>query len=211
MKCDKKTMLLYAVTDRAWVGELSLFEQTELALQNGASCVQLREKTLDPADFLREAIEMKTLCARYGVPLIINDNVEIAIESRADGVHVGQDDTDVAEVRRQVGNGMIIGASAHSVDEARAAAAAGADYLGAGAVFGSETKKNANKLKLETLRAICGAVDIPVVAIGGITEDNALRLAGSGVAGIAVVSALFAAHDIAAAAARLRILAEKII
>lgn len=210
MKCDKHTVLLYAVTDRAWTGRQTLAQQVELALQNGATCVQLREKELDEAAFLREACELKELCARYGVPLIINDNVEVALRCGADGVHVGQDDLDVAAVRRKVGEGMIVGVSAHSVAEAQAAVRGGADYLGVGAVFGSATKKDAGKLAPETLRAICRAVTVPVVAIGGIREDNALKLTGSGVDGIAVISAIFGAADIGAATARLRTIAEKI-
>lgn len=210
MKCDKHTMRLYAVTDRAWVGRQSLAQQVELALQNGATCVQLREKNLDEAAFLREAIELKALCASYHVPLIINDNVKIALACHADGVHVGQDDMPLAEVRRLVGDDMIIGVSAHTVEEARLAVAGGADYLGVGAVFGSATKKDANRLSPEMLRAICAAVDVPIVAIGGVRAENILQLKGSGVDGVAVVSAIFAAPDIAAATAELRKLAEKI-
>lgn len=210
MNCDKRTMLLYAVTDRAWVGGGTLAGQVETALQNGVTCLQLREKELDEAAFLREAVELRALCTRYGVPLIINDNVKIALACGADGIHVGQNDLPVSEVRRLVGDGKIIGASAHTVAEAQRAEAEGADYLGVGAVFGSATKKDAGKLAPETLRAICRAVNIPVVAIGGVSAENALQLAGSGVDGIAVVSALFAAPDIAAAAVRLRRLAEQI-
>lgn len=211
MKCDNHTMLLYAVTDRAWTGQQTLAQQVELALQNGATCVQLREKELDEATFLQEAIELKALCARYQVPLIINDNVKIALACHADGVHVGQEDMPVSEARRLVGDGMIIGASAHSVEEAQRAVAGGADYLGVGAVFGSATKKDAGKLSPETLRAICAAVEVPVVAIGGVSAENILQLKGSGVDGVAVVSAIFAAPDITAATASLRKLAEEIV
>lgn len=211
MKCDKHAMLLYAVTDRAWVGNATLAKQVETALQNGVTCVQLREKTLDEKQFLQEAMEIRKLCTEYHVPFLINDDVEIAIQCHADGVHVGQQDMPVAEVRRLVGDDMMIGVSAHSVREACQAVEDGADYLGVGAVFGSATKKDANNLAKETLKAICQAVDVPVVAIGGICEDNILQLAGSGVDGVAVVSAIFGAKDIAAATARLRSLAEQII
>lgn len=210
MKCDKHAMLLYAVTDRTWVGGGTLAGQVEAALQNGVTCVQLREKELEEAAFLREACALRTLCTRYSVPLIINDNVKIALACGADGVHVGQQDMPVSEVRRLVGDSLIIGASAHSVAEAQQAEAEGADYLGVGAVFGSATKRDAKRLPPETLRAICRAVQIPVVAIGGIRAENALQLKGSGVDGIAVVSALFAAPEVAAAAAHMRRLAEQI-
>ena len=140
MKCDKQTMLLYAVTDRAWVGKQTLYEQVESALKGGATCVQLREKHLGDEDFLREAIEIHALCQRYGVPLFINDNVEVAIRCHAEGVHVGQSDMEAAQVRQRVGENMMIGVSAHTVEEARRAVAHGADCLGVGAVFATSTK-----------------------------------------------------------------------
>lgn len=211
MKCDRQMMLLYAVTDRTWVGQQSLAQQVETALQNGVTCVQLREKALDEASFLREAVEMKALCASHNVPLIINDNVKIALACHADGVHIGQEDAPLSEVRKTVGDSMIVGVSAHTVEEAKLAVAGGADYLGVGAVFGSATKKDANRLPPETLRAICAAVDVPIVAIGGVRAENILQLKGSGVDGVAVISAIFAAKDIAAATADLRKLAEEII
>ena len=211
MKCDKHTVLLYAVTDRAWVGKQTLYQQIEAALQNGVTCVQLREKTLDEEAFAREAAEIGELCRRYGVPLIINDNVELALRCGADGVHVGQEDMEAAAVRKRVGDGMIVGVSAHNVAEAMRAEACGADYLGVGAVFGSATKTNVCDMTVETLRAIRDAVKIPVVAIGGINEKNIGRLHGSGVDGVAVVSAIFAAEDPGAAAARLRKLSEEMV
>lgn len=196
MKCDKKAMLLYAVTDRAWVGKQSLYEQVESALKGGATCVQLREKKLDDAAFLDEAIKIGALCKNYGVPFFINDNVEVAIKCHADGIHVGQDDMKAAEVRKKVGNDMIIGVSVHSVEEALEAVKNGADCLGVGAVFSTSTKVDANVLPKETLRDICAAVDIPVVAIGGINKSNISALSGSGVDGVALVSAIFGADDI---------------
>lgn len=211
MKCDKRTMLLYAVTDRAWVGRQSLYEQVEAALKNGVTCVQLREKELDEESFLAEAVEMAALCRRYEVPFIVNDNVEIAVRCGADGVHVGQEDMAVSAVRRRVGEGMWIGVSVHTVEEAREAVRNGADYLGLGAVFSTSTKTDVDVMPLETLKAICGAVDVPVVAIGGITKKNVMELVGSGVDGIAVVSAIFGAEDPGAAAAELRALSEKMV
>lgn len=195
MKCSKQSMLLYAVTDRAWTGEKSLYRQVEDALKGGVTCLQLREKHLDRDLFLQEAVEICKLCKNYNVPFIVNDDVEIAIKSGADGVHVGQDDMSVGRVRRLVGENMIIGVSAHSVDEALAAAA-GADYLGVGAMFGSATKTDANVTSKETLKEICRAVDLPVVAIGGINKSNILQLTGRGMDGFAMVSAIFAAEDI---------------
>ncbi len=211
MKCDKKAMLLYAVTDRAWVGKQSLYEQVESALKGGATCVQLREKILDEDAFLAEAIEIGALCKRYGVPFFINDNVDIAIKCHADGIHVGQDDMKAAEVRKRVGDDMIIGVSAHSVGEALEAVKNGADCLGVGAVFSTSTKADANVLPKETLRDICAAVDIPVVAIGGINKSNISCLSGSGVDGVALVSAIFGADDIENECRLLRKLSEDMV
>lgn len=196
-------MRLYAVTDRAWVGKQSLAEQVAAALRGGVTCVQLREKELDEERFLREAEEIFSLCKRYRVPFFINDNVALALRCHADGVHVGQDDMDVAEVRRLVGQEMMIGVSVHTVEEARTAAEGGADYLGVGAMFATSTKTDASLVTKETLRAICDAVSIPVVAIGGISKANLLELAGTGVDGVALVSAIFSAADIAAECRRL--------
>ena len=196
MKCDKHTMLLYAVTDRAWTGRETLRQQVEDALKGGVTCVQLREKELDDAAFLQEAMELSALCRSYGVPFIINDNVEIAIKCHADGIHVGQEDMAAADVRAKVGPDMIIGVSAHSVEEAQLAVAHGADYLGVGAVFPTGSKDDADDVSYDTLKAICRAVSIPVVAIGGISRDNVHRLSGSGICGVAVISAIYGAADI---------------
>lgn len=209
MKCDRRTMLLYAVTDRAWTGRQSLYEQVEEAIQGGVTCVQLREKALSTEEFLQEALEIGALCRRCGVPFIVNDSVEVAIACGADGVHVGQEDLAAGEARRRVGEGMLLGVSAHSVEEARQAVRNGADYLGVGAVFPTSTKTDVSPMPIETLQAIRRAVDVPIVAIGGITRDNIGRLAGSGVDGVALVSAIFSAPDIAAACRELRALSEQ--
>lgn len=196
MKCSKETMLLYAVTDRSWVGKQTLYEQVESALKGGATCIQLREKNLDEAAFLDEAVALKKLCGNYSVPLIINDNIGIAVKCGADGIHVGQSDMEAANVRRAVGDKMIIGVSAQTVEQALAAQRAGADYLGVGAVFPTSTKLDASEVSHQTLKEICAAVDIPVTAIGGINKSNIAELSGTGVDGVALVSAVFAAENI---------------
>lgn len=209
MNFTAKNLLLYAVTDRAWVGRQTLLEQIEDALRGGVTLVQLREKDLPQPDFIREAAQATALCHRYGVPLIVNDSLEVALESGADGVHVGIEDQPVAEIRRRVGKGWIIGATAKTVEQAQAAQAAGADYLGVGAVFSSPTKKNAIRITTQQLREICSSVAIPCVAIGGISRENLPTLAGGGVAGFALVSAIFSQPDIAAACRDLKSLAEQ--
>ena len=204
-----KNLLLYAVTER--YPDRDFFVQIESALKGGITCLQLREKHLSKAEFIDEARIVKRLCEKYSVPLIINDNTEVALSCGADGVHIGQDDGDVAEVRRIAGNRLIIGVSAHNVEEALAAEKAGADYLGCGAVFGSATKTNVHTLPLETLKNIATAVKIPIVAIGGINETNMMRLAGSGIDGVAVISAIFGAADVESKCRELKRLSEKIV
>ncbi len=194
---------LYAVTDRSWLGNGTLSDAVEAALRGGATMVQLREKSLTQADFLQEAKTLAALCARFQIPFLINDNLEIALACNADGVHVGQDDMAPQKARALLGPGKILGVSAHTVDQALAAEKTGADYLGVGAVFSTATKQDAASVPLETVREICQAVSIPVVAIGGISADNILSLQNSGVVGAAVVSALFAAEDIFSAAQNL--------
>ena len=196
MKCSKEMMLLYAVTDRMWTGKQTLMEQVEDALKGGATCMQLREKELDEAAFLQEALEMKALCEKYQVPFFVNENVEIAVKCKADGIHVGQSDMATAKVRQTVGEDMMIGVSVHSVEEALEAVRNGADCLGVGAMFSTSTKANADVLTKEVLKEICDAVDVPVVAIGGISKENMKELSGTGVDGVALVSAIFAAEDI---------------
>ena len=209
MKCDKRWMPLYAVTDRAWLRGRTLCARAEEALRGGATCLQLREKELDPDRFLEEAVALKALCGRYRVPLIVNDAVDVAIACGADGVHIGQHDAPAAEVRRRIGPDMLLGVSAQTVEQAVKAERDGADYLGVGAVFSTGTKPDADDVSFAALQAICAAVSIPVVAIGGITRDNVSRLAGSGIDGVAVVSAIFAAEDVEAAAHELRAIVRK--
>ncbi len=209
MKCDKRMVLLYAVTDRAWTGKQTLYEQVEAALKGGVTCVQLREKELDEESFLKEAIEISELCRRYGVPFFINDNVEIAVKCHADGIHVGQEDMEASRVRQRVGEEMMIGVSVHSVEEALEAVKHGADCLGVGSMFTTSTKKDVSVLSKEVLRDICDAVDIPVVAIGGIGKSNISELAGIGMDGVALVSAIFSADDIEEECRVLRKLSEE--
>ena len=203
MTFKKEHLLLYAVTDRAWVGKQTLLEQIEDALKGGVTIVQLREKELDEESFVAEAIEVRELCHRYHVPLIINDNMEVALKSGADGVHVGIEDAPVSDIRKRVGKDFIIGATAKTVEQAKLAEESGAEYLGVGAVFPSPTKKNAIRITKEQLHEICSSVSIPAVAIGGISLNNVSEITGGGMQGIAVVSAIFAADDIQAAAAQL--------
>lgn len=211
MKCDKSVMLLYAVTDRAWVGKQTLAQQVESALAGGITCLQLREKELDEESFLKEAREIQALCRRYQVPFIVNDNVEVAIQCGADGIHVGQSDMKAGNVRSAVGDGMILGVSVHNVEEALEAEKQGADYLGVGAVFPTDTKKDASYVSYDTMKAICDAVSIPVTAIGGIGKENLLNLQGSGADGVALVSAIFSASDIEAECRTLKKLAEQMV
>ena len=209
--CDKKDLLLYAVTDRTWLGEETLYQQVEKTLKGGATFIQLREKHLDDAAFLEEAVELKELCRRYHVPFVINDNVEIALKMDADGVHVGQSDMEAGNVREKLGPNKIIGVSAQTVEQAVLAEQRGADYLGVGAVFPTGSKDDADDVSHETLKAICEAVSIPVIAIGGISRNNVMELAGSGICGIAVISAIFAQPDIEAATKELRTLTEEMV
>jgi thiamine-phosphate pyrophosphorylase len=211
MKLKCEDLLLYAVTDRAWTGRQSLYEQVEEALKGGVTIVQLREKEMDEEELVREAKALLKLCHSYNVPLIINDNVNAALKSGADGVHVGIEDMAVERIRALAGPDLIIGATAKTVEQARKAEAAGADYLGVGAVFPSPTKKNAIRITNEELHTICSAVHIPAVAIGGITLDNVSTLAGGGMQGVAVVSAIFGAADIRDAAGQLKKKVQEII
>ena len=204
MKFCEKMLLLYAVTDRAWVGKQTLLEQIEDALKGGATIIQLREKNLDEDSFVKEAVQVRDLCRKYNVPLIINDNVEVALKSGADGVHVGIEDAPVEEIRKRVSDDFIIGATCKTVKQAKIAEAAGADYMGVGAVFPSPTKTNAIRITNEQLRNIVSSVSIPAVAIGGIGYDNVCEIKGSSVSGVAVVSAIFGAENIENATALLK-------
>lgn len=204
MRFDKKDLLLYAVTDRHWLDGRTLYEVVKESLDGGATFIQLREKELDNEHFLEEAKQLKELCTEYKVPFVINDNVDIAIAMDADGVHVGQSDMEAGDVRAKLGPDKIIGVSAQTVEQAILAEKRGADYLGVGAVFPTGSKDDADDVSHETLKAICEAVNIPVIAIGGITVDNTPQLAGTGICGIAVISAIYAQPDIVAATKELK-------
>lgn len=211
MSISKETMLLYGVTDRGNLHGKTLLLQVEESLKGGVTLVQLREKHLSFQEFLEEAKEMKELCHKYGVPLLINDNVEICIESGADGVHVGQKDMEAGAVREKLGKDKIIGVSARTVEQAMAAQIAGADYLGVGAVFSTSTKEDAKPLDHEILKAITKAVDIPVVAIGGISSENVSQLKGTGIDGVAVVSAIYGKENPKEAAENLKCLVSEVV
>ncbi|MBC8538352.1 thiamine phosphate synthase [Christensenellaceae bacterium NSJ-63] len=211
MKCDSLAMRLYAVTDRAWLSHQTLKEQVEEALKGGATCIQLREKELDELSFLEEAEELCALCRAYHVPFIVNDNVKIALACGADGIHVGQHDMQAGDVRKTIGDNMILGVSAQTVEQALEAERNGADYLGVGAVFATSTKLDADAVSHETLGEICRAVSIPVVAIGGISKENIMQLSGTGVDGVALVSAIFASGDIENTCRELRALSEQMV
>lgn len=204
MKCDPKDLLLYAVTDRHWLNGRTLVDVVKESLDGGVTMIQLREKSLDEGKFLEEAKELQALCRERHVPFIVNDNVDIAKAMDADGVHVGQDDMATLDARAKLGPDKLIGVSAHTVEEALLAEKQGADYLGVGAVFPTSSKSDVGEMSYETLKAICKAVSIPVVAIGGISGENVGKLAGSGICGVAVISAIYAAKDVKAAAADLK-------
>ena len=204
MNVDKKDLLLYAVTDRHWLNGRTLYSVVKESLDGGVTFVQLREKELDEEQFLEEAKEMQKLCREYQVPFIINDNVDIAIAMNADGVHVGQSDMETGDVRAKLGPDKIIGVSAQTVEQALLAEKHGADYLGVGAVFPTGSKADAVEVPHERVKAICEAVSIPVIAIGGITQENVKELAGSGICGIAVISAIYAQKNIQKAAEDLK-------
>lgn len=208
---DKKKLLLYAVTDRRWLGEDTLCRQVEEAVRGGVTFIQLREKGMERRDFLKEALEIKDLCRRYGVPFVINDDVDIAAESDADGVHLGQGDMPPEEARKILGEDKIIGVSARTVEQAAAAEKNGADYIGAGSVFSTGSKADAVKISYDTLSAICSSVSIPVIAIGGVNADNVRGLSGSGICGIAAISAVFGQGDTRKAASKLKQIVEKTI
>lgn len=201
---------LYAITDRGAIGQRDFYEAIEAALKGGATILQLREKGLDEVSLTEEAKKVKNICSRYGVPLIINDNYKAAIAAGADGVHVGIEDAPVAEIRSKAGSSFIIGATAKTVEQAKAAQAAGADYLGVGAVFPSPTKKNAIRITNEQLREIAASVDIPVTAIGGISKSNMTELKGCGADGAALVSAIFAAENIETECRELKKLSQEV-
>ena len=208
----RKAMLLYAVTDQMWLKEgETLSDVVAEVLKNGATFLQIREKDLAQDAFEAETQRLNALCARYAIPFVVNDSVEIALQCDADGVHVGQSDIKGRDIRAMIGPNKILGISAGTVEEAVAAEKAGADYIGVGAIFGTSTKKNARSMTMERLKEIVSSVSIPVVAIGGISAENILQLCGSGVDGVAVVSAIFAAEDPGKATADLLKLAEEVV
>lgn len=204
MKFDKKDLLVYAVTDRHWLGSRTLRQVVRESLEGGVTFLQLREKDMDPRQFYEEALDIQALCRSHGIPFVINDNVELAMQVNADGVHVGQSDMEAGDVRRLLGPDKILGVSVQTAAQARLAEQRGADYLGVGAVFPTGSKADADAVSLQTLRAITEAVSIPVVAIGGITRDNVSELSGTGIDGVAVISAIYAQTDIRSAAEELK-------
>lgn len=211
MKLDSKSLLLYAITDRTWLKEKTLSEAVEEAILGGATFLQLREKDLNYHEFLKIAKEVKFVTDKYNIPFVINDNVDIAAEIDADGVHIGQGDEEIKIAREKLGRNKIIGLSAGTVEEALKAEQKGADYIGVGAVFNTSTKLDADIVSFETLEKICKAVKIPVVAIGGISKDNVLELTGTGIAGISVISAIFAQENIKNAASELLELTKQVV
>ena len=206
-----RSLLLYAVTDRHWLGNRTLYDVVRESLEGGVTFLQLREKDLDDENFYKEAVRLQEMAREYGVPFVVNDNVEIAVRMDADGVHVGQDDMEAGDVRALIGPDKILGVSAQTVEQAVLAEKRGADYLGVGAVFPTGSKDDAVEVSHETLKAICEAVSIPVVAIGGITVNNTPELAGSGICGIAVISAIYGQKDIYQATVSLKKVTEEMV
>ena len=210
MRCSRESLRLYAVTDRSWLNGRRLIDDVRAAIRGGATMLQLREKEFSHEEFRAEALEVQALCRELHVPFIVNDDVALACEICADGVHVGQSDMEAGNVRALIGDDGILGVSVRTPEEAVEAERKGADYLGAGAVFHTGSKADAVDITHEALKEICAAVKIPVVAIGGISARNIHELAGSGIAGVAVISAIFAAQDVEAASRELRALSEEI-
>lgn len=211
MKISGKDLLLYAITDRTWLNGGSLLSQVEEVLKNGATFLQLREKNLSYNELVEEAVQIKEIAARYNVPFVINDDIYAAKEAGADGVHIGQDDASYIKAREVLGDGKIIGMTAHNLKEALAAQEAGADYIGTGAVFPTSTKHDTIPLPLDRLREITDNIQIPVVAIGGINHKNILSLKGSGIDGAAVISAIFAQEDVGLATAEMLNLCREVV
>lgn len=195
MKVNKESMLVYAITDRHWTGRQTLEQQVEEVLKNGATFLQIREKNMPHDELVKEAVRIKEIAQKYNVPVVIDDDIYAVIEADADGVHIGQNDMDYIEARKLLGDDKIIGMTAPSVELAKKAEELGADYIGAGAVFSTNTKKDTKPLELNTLKEICNSVSIPVVAIGGIDHSNVRELKGTDIDGVAVISALFGASD----------------
>ena len=216
MKLDneaiKKSMLLYAITDRAWLKEGETLEEVvEDVLKSGATFLQLREKIQGHEEIVEMAKKLQALCKKYKVPFVVNDDIMAAKEMDADGVHIGQSDMEYTKAREILGPDKIIGVSAGNLQEAKEAERVGADYIGVGAVFHTDTKKDATSLTMDQLKEICESVSIPVVAIGGISVDNALELKGTGVDGICVISAIFGSKNPSEATKKLLDLSKKIV
>lgn len=207
----EESLLLYAVTDRHWLDGRTLYDVVRDSLDGGVTFLQLREKELDDETFLEEAVKLQEMAREYNVPFVVNDNVDIAVKMDADGVHVGQSDMEAGNVRALIGPDKILGVSAQTVEQALLAQEKGADYLGVGAVFPTGSKDDADEVSFETLKEICDAVSIPVVAIGGITYENTPELKGSGICGIAVISAIYAQSDIKAASEQLKAVTQQMI
>lgn len=195
MKVNKESMLVYAITDRHWTGTQTLEQQVEEVLKNGATFLQIREKNMTHDELVKEAVRIKEIAARYNVPVVIDDDIYAVMEADVDGVHIGQNDMDYVEARKLLGDNKIIGMTAPSVALAKKVEELGADYIGAGAVFSTNTKKDTKPLELSTLKEICNSVSIPVVAIGGIDHSNVRELKGTDIDGVAVISALFGASN----------------
>jgi thiamine-phosphate pyrophosphorylase len=204
LKLDKKTLQLYAITDRTWLDDRNLRDDVQKAIDGGITFLQMREKSMTTDEFMQEAMAIKSLTNKNNIPFVINDNIDVALEINADGVHIGQDDIPVPIARKILGNDKILGVSAHTLEQALKAEKEGADYIGVGAIFTTSTKDDASNVSIATLKAICSSVNIPVVAIGGITADNALKLQGTGISGICVISAIFGASDIENATCKLK-------
>ena len=211
MKLDKKDLLLYGVTDRKWLHGRKLVDDVEKSLKGGVTILQLREKHLDNEEFLKEALEIKKICEKYKVPFIVNDNVEIAIKSNAHGIHVGQKDMVAKDVRKLIGENKILGVSAQTVEQALLAEKMGADYLGVGAIFSTDSKSDAESVDISTLKEICKSVKIPVVAIGGIGKENVSLLENSGIVGVAVISAIYGENNIEVATTQLKDIVKKVV
>lgn len=211
MKLDKKDLLLYGVTDRKWLDGRKLVDDVEKSLKGGVTILQLREKHLDDEEFLKEALEIKKICEKYKVPFIVNDNVEVAIKSNAHGIHVGQKDMVAKDVRKLIGENKILGVSAQTVEQALLAEKMGADYLGVGAIFSTDSKSDAESVDISTLKEICKRVKIPVVAIGGIGKENVSLLENSGIVGVAVISAIYGENNIEVATTQLKDIVKKVV
>jgi thiamine-phosphate pyrophosphorylase len=211
INCIKEDLKLYAITDRSWLNGRELIEDVKLAIEGGITFLQVREKDLDRELFINEINKIKEICNKNNIKIIINDNVELAKRCDADGVHIGQNDMDIESARKILGSDKIIGVSAKTVKQAIDAQKKGADYLGVGAVFNTNTKKDASGVSIEELKNICQNVNIPVCAIGGISEKNILKLSKTGISGVAVISAIFGKKDIKKACIDLKKKVEEII